>query len=224
MNAKTSILLVENHEATRRGLMARLAEEEHFIVVGQCITKMAALSAALDRKPDVIICDIQLPDMESVATGIAEFRLICPESKLLIFSGEPSAVFANEMLVAGAAGYVRKSDPLSVLVETIYSLVRRPVGSTKLRSASRRIFTGPEREVLVMLAQGYKYVEIADRRGRSRETVRKQCDRLQIKLGLRCREHLITWAVSNGYAMLDSGTHFSPVRWVDYNQAAATGT
>jgi DNA-binding NarL/FixJ family response regulator len=104
----------------------------------------------------------------------------------------------------GVSAYLLKSERVAKVAETIRLVVsgKKAITSEQVTQDNKKI-TPSEQEILHMLGKGMKYQEIADLRFTSIATARKQCEVLQLKLGLENREQLIAWSVQNGYGSKD---------------------
>jgi DNA-binding NarL/FixJ family response regulator len=104
----------------------------------------------------------------------------------------------------GVSAYLLKSERITKVAETIRQVLagKKSITSEQVTAENKKI-TPSEQEILHMLGKGMKYQEIADQRYTSVATARKQCEVLQLKLGLENREQLIAWAVQNGYGSMD---------------------
>lgn len=109
----------------------------------------------------------------------------------------------EEQCTAGAlAAFVSQEDSYDTVYRVIRSVKFGSMGyiSSKLHSATN--ITAVEEEILCLMARGRRYDEIASLRNTSAHTVRKQCDRLQVKAGVESRERLIVWAVNSGFSVV----------------------
>lgn len=199
-----NILIVEDHQATLEGLSAGLAREPGFNVVATSDNSDEALKLVDEKKPHVVLLDLHVPGERGPKSMIEEFCRI-PDLKIVVFSAENRLAFVQTVLTMGVAAYLLKSERISKVAETIRAVVAGKTGmiSDELASGFRKL-TPSEAEVLTMLGRGMKYQDIADVRFTTVATVRKQCETLQLKLGLDSREQLIAWAVKNGYGSVES--------------------
>ncbi len=203
MKPIVDILIVEDHIITGEGVAAALSREHDFRVVGTATDARSGLSMAAAFRPAVIVLDLHLPGDQSPGALVQSFSRL-EKSKVVIFSGETRPVIIEAALSAGASAFVPKSESSMVLAKTI----RAVLAGEKIRGFCppqilMRLSTA-DRHILSLLARGLKYVEIAEIRKTTAETVRKQCDALQAKVDLDSREQLIAWAVENGYGRLEN--------------------
>lgn len=204
MTDDVNILIVEDHQATLEGLSAGLGREPGFNVVATSDNSDEALKLVEEKKPQVVLLDLHVPGERGPKSMIEEFCRI-PDLKIVVFSAENRLAFVQTVLTMGVAAYLLKSERISKVAETIRAVVAGKTGmiSDELAGGFRKL-TPSEAEVLTMLGRGMKYQDIADLRFTTVATVRKQCETLQLKLGLDSREQLIAWAVKNGYGSVES--------------------
>jgi DNA-binding NarL/FixJ family response regulator len=198
------LLIVEDHEATLKGLKSELSAEADIEVVAIASGFEAGLKFAQELKPDVVLLDLHLPDSQGPKSLVETFCNI-PNCRIIVFSGDSRMAILQIVLETDVAAYLLKSEPISKVTEVIREVMKGkgPFISDELLSSGKIRITGAEQQLLKMLARGMKYQEIANQRITSPETVRKQVDVLLAKLKLNNREELIAWAVESGYGKLE---------------------
>ncbi|MBX9723708.1 MAG: hypothetical protein K2X81_20045, partial [Candidatus Obscuribacterales bacterium] len=124
--------------------------------------------------------------------------------KVIVLSAEYRDAFIEAVVEAGAYGFLSKSEPQEMVIDAIKKVAAgvQLVFSSEILGKPPKL-TAAQKHLLSFLGQGMRYQEIAELRNTKAETVRKQCDFLQVRLGLSSREQLISWAVEHGYASLD---------------------
>ncbi|HNB21083.1 MAG TPA: response regulator transcription factor [Candidatus Melainabacteria bacterium] len=202
--SKIKLLLVEDHEATLKGLRSELSAQDDFEVIGIATTSEEGLSIAKNLRPNVVLLDLHLPDSEG-PKSLTESFCAMEDTRVIVFSGDARAAILQIVLQTGVSGYLLKSEPIAKIADAIRQVCAGnvPVISAELNSTQHPKVTGAEQHLLTLLARGMKYQEIGEKRFTSPETVRKQVDALLDKLGVESREALIAWAVDNGYGKLD---------------------
>jgi two-component system, NarL family, response regulator DevR len=197
--ANTRIMIVDDHDVVREGLLALLKRREGFDVVGQASTVQEAIAEAARVKPDVIVMDVRLPDGSGVEAcrAIRESR---PETKVLMLTSyaDEDAVFAS--ILAGASGYVLKQTRGRDLGDAIAAVAR---GDSlldaavtqkvleRVRSAGQRksddplnALTEQEQKILHLIAEGMTNKQIADQVFLSDKTVKNYVSNILRKLNL----------------------------------------
>jgi two-component system, NarL family, nitrate/nitrite response regulator NarL len=198
-----SIMILEDHQSTLDGLVHGLSKEPDFTIVGTATNSDEGCELAERLRPEIVLLDLHVPGRTGPRSMVEAFSRI-PGCRLIVFSAENRMAYIQSVLSMGVAAYLLKSERLSTVAETIRQVVagKKAILSAELTAAAKK-FTISEQEVLDMLGRGMKYQDIADERGTSVATVRKQCETLLLKLGLETREQLIAWAVKNGYGTLE---------------------
>ena len=187
------ILLAEDQTLMRQGLKTILELENGFEVVGEAEDGKAAVKLALQLRPDIILMDVQMPQMNGVEATAAICRS-WPEARVIILTTFDRDDYVFQGVRAGAVGYLLKDLPAPKLVETIRRVhdgevfIQPEIASRTLRAAlhSPGVLVEPlserEREVLVMLAQGIPNKEIADKLHLAEGTVKNHVSNILGKL------------------------------------------
>ena len=201
------IILVEDHRIFRSGLRSEL--DASLEVVGEAASVAEAIPLIRDLDPDVVLLDVHLPD----GTGQAVIAAVAPERpgvKFLALSVSDAAEDVIAVIRAGARGYVTKSvsgEELSAAVHRVADgdAVFSPRLAGFVLDAFRSgdvlggdpeldLLTAREREVLQLIARGYRYKEIAARLHLSVKTVESHVSSVLRKLQLSSRHELTRWA------------------------------
>ena len=117
-DASIRVLLVDDHAVLRQGISLLLREDPGFYVVGEAEDGASAIELVRQTRPDVVLMDISMPGMN----GIEATRLICaehPDIKVIGLSMYDEKERGKEIMAAGAAGYITKSDPVDSVTSTI---------------------------------------------------------------------------------------------------------
>ena len=204
---KRRIILVDDHALFRAGVRGELGDAVE--IVGEAGSVAEAVPLIVELDPEVVLLDVHLPDGggEAVIAGVAPER---PGVKFLALSVSDAAEDVIGVIRAGARGYVTKtisSDELTDAVERV--AVGDAVFSPRLAGfvldafregarvgddAELENLTAREREVLQLIARGYKYKEIAARLHLSTKTVEAHVSSVLRKLQLSSRAELTRWA------------------------------
>jgi DNA-binding NarL/FixJ family response regulator len=117
------LLIVDDQPAVRQGLRMRLAAEPDLEVVGEAADGKVALALAQTLHPDVVLMDVEMPQMNGIAAASA-LRSICPLTRVIMLSIYDDARTREQADNAGAVAFVPKSVPADMLLATIRQSVR----------------------------------------------------------------------------------------------------
>jgi DNA-binding NarL/FixJ family response regulator len=208
------IFLADDHEVVRRGLCALLRSQPDWEVCGEASNGREAVDKALKLKAEVVIIDIGMPDLN----GLEATRQILkenPEIKVLILTLHDSDQLVQEVLNAGARGFLLKSDAARDLVAAVEALRRDKIYLTpKVASMvldgylkrdhvpapethTRSRLTPREREIVQLLAEGKSSKEVAVALGLSVKTAETHRSNIMRKLELHSVSDLVLYAVRN---------------------------
>jgi two-component system nitrate/nitrite response regulator NarL len=202
-NQPVTVLIVEDHFVTARGLKDSLSEHDSINIVGIAGSLEEALVLLRRESPEVILLDLHLPDKFRPKQLIESLKKAC-QAAIIVFSNESRPAFVQAVLSLDVSGYLLKSEQPSGIAAAIVQtrLSKGPFLSKELLKPAIK-FTSSERHILQLIAKGLKYAEIAEARNTSPQTVRKQCDMLLVKLDLDTRESLVSWAAENGFGQAE---------------------
>ena len=209
---KPTVLIADDHEIVRAGVR-NLLESGGYTVSGEVSDGRAALKSTEELKPDVVILDVTMPEMN----GIEAARLIlkrCPQTKVLVFTVHDAEQVVVEIFRTGAHGYILKSDAGRQLLEAVrcvldgkhfFSSKISEVIFDSMRSGSLPHTANPEddkptareREIIQLLAEGRSNKEVADKLGISIKTVETHRAAIMRKLGLHSIGELVRYAIRN---------------------------
>ena len=196
------VLIVDDHEVVREGLVALLDRRAAFSVVAQVGTAVGAIEAARTYRPDLVVMDIRLPDGSGIE-ATREIRAENPAIRVLMLTSYPDeeAVFAA--IIAGASGYLLKQIRGRDLIAALEAVGRGeslldPAVTEKVLERIRRIATGTvtdglaqltpnERKILALVAEGQTNKEIATQVFLSDKTVKNYVSSILAKLNLQRR-------------------------------------
>lgn len=205
-----NLILADDHPLTRAGLMAYLAKEQDFNVVGEYEDGASAWEGIKELKPDVALLDIRMPGIDGVTiTGrIKEEGL--PVIPLMLTSYDAQQ-YVLSSLRAGARGYVLKSSSADTLSRAIRIVARGGVfldsEVAKTAEEGDSMSPGPisvrEREVLLLAAKGLSGKEIAAQLFISERTVQTHLASIYDKLGARNKTESMLLALKYGVVMLE---------------------
>jgi DNA-binding NarL/FixJ family response regulator len=206
---QTRILLVDDHDIVRRGLRSLVERHENWVVCGEAANGREAVELALAERPDVVVIDVAMPEMNGLeATRAITERL--PGTEVLIFAPSDSDTYFLDAVQAGARGYLLKSDPARLIPAAIDALsdhkpyfswkVSRVLAERYLRAPGPligNVLTTRQRTVLQLIAEGKSNKDIASSLGISVKTVETHRAAIMRKLGLGSVAQLVRYAVRN---------------------------
>jgi two-component system response regulator DevR len=196
------LLVVDDHELVRQGLIALLDRREHFQVVAEAGTAAEALEMARKFEPDLVIMDVRLPDGSGIE-ACREIRQEFPNTRVVILTSYPDEEAVLSAIIAGASGYLLKQIRSRDLVSALESVGRGeslldPAVTEKVLDRVRRIATGTytdemaqltqqEQKILLLVAEGKTNKEIAQEVFLSDKTVKNYVSSILSKLNLERR-------------------------------------
>jgi DNA-binding NarL/FixJ family response regulator len=212
---KLRILLADDHEIVRRGLYALLQRQEGWEVCGEATDGRDAVEKASLLKPDVVIVDIGMPNLNGLDATRQLLRQD-PNFKVIVLTVSDADQVIREALDAGARGFVLKSDAARDLVSAIEALQSKRMFFTprvnelllagfleKGQAISRSqppslpTLTAREREVTQLLAEGRSSKEAASLLSLSTKTVETHRSNIMRKLSLHSIRDLVVYAIKN---------------------------
>ena len=214
MEAKYRIFIAEDHTIVREGLRSLVSCNPEFEVVGEAEDGREAIRGVEQCKPDLILMDLSMPRMNGLE-AIRDIRRVSPVTKILILTIHKTEEYILPVLKAGAHGYVLKNDTQAELMAAIQNVLKgksylSPSISEKViegyvegkktikTTSSWDTLTQREREILKLIAEGYKSKEIADFLCISVKTVIKHRSNLMEKLDLHNISALTAFAIEKG--------------------------
>jgi len=202
----TTILIADDHEVVRSGLRALLNEREHWQVVAEAADGKEAVAMALATSPDVAIVDYSLPLLNGVEVT-RQIRQRSPGTEVIIFTMHDNSNLIQDLLQAGALGYLLKSDARHLLlaaVETVAEhkpfftgMVSEALLQSFLTKGNDSPLTARERSVVQLIAEGHSNKKIASILNLSVKTVETHRAAAHRKLNLRSTVDLVRYAIRN---------------------------
>jgi len=207
------ILVADDHGVLRAGLVALLNAEPGMDVIGEADDENSAVSQAVEKRPDVILMDVSMPDSGGIQ-ATRRIKKLAPESRVLILTVHEDKGLMQEAIRAGAMGYILKRAIKSELITAIHTVLRDELyvhpDMTRLMfmedstpaTSTNGFFPEPltsrEIEVLRLIAQGYTNNQTAEILCISVRTVEYHRGNLTTKLNLRSRVDLMRYAEEKG--------------------------
>lgn len=198
----TTIVIADDHELVRESIVSLLREIPGFNIVGQCSNGRQAVKMVDRFRPDVVILDVSMPELNGIDTA-RQIRKISPSTRIIALSAHTDEAYIRDMINAGVCGYIVKSGAAQDLVKAIRTGSRGKVyfseeisdtaegiqnnnGKRKNGSSQTECpLTQREREVLQLIGEGYTSVEIASKLKISETTVKTHRNNLMDKLNVR---------------------------------------
>jgi len=207
------VLLVDDHEIMREGLVALLRRHPQYQPVGQAADGRAAVEMVRHLSPDVVIMDIEMPNLNGIE-ATRQMMEIQPGLKIMALSTHSRRSTVVKMLEAGAAGYMLKESAFTELMEGMQAMID---GRTYLCSKIAKVvftdyvrmlthpkwggedgLTSREREILQLVAEGHTTKDIANILHLSAKTVDSHREHIMEKLGIHNIAGLTKYAVREG--------------------------
>ena len=209
---KIRVVLAEDHESVRQGLRLLLETKDDIEIVADAANGRVALDRVKALKPDVAVLDLAMPEMNGLAATKA-IKQAAPQVNVVALTRHADDAYVQELLSAGASGYVLKQSPIDELLKAIRAVAAgdRYLDSTLVaRNAkaylsryssepSRPPITDREASVLRLMAIGHSNKEIAGALDIAVKTVEVHKANAMRKLNLRGRIDVVRYAVLSGW-------------------------
>jgi len=211
---KKTIVLAEDHTILRDGLRSLLNQSAEFEVVGEATDGIEAVRSASECLPDLVLLDLSMPKLNGIS-AIKEIKKQAPKVKILVLTIHRDEEYILSAFKAGADGYCLKDARFDEVLKAIKLVLNgKPYMSSEV---SEKVLTGylehkktiktvttfqtltqREKEILKLIAEGYKGAEIADILFISPKTVNKHRSNLMEKLDLHNVSQLTAYAIEKG--------------------------
>jgi two-component system, NarL family, response regulator LiaR len=214
MAEKIRIVLVDDHNIVRRGLISFLGAFDDLEVIGDAASGEEMLQNLEQWLPDVMIMDLLMPGGMDGTEAIHQVRALAPHTSIVVLTSYANDARVVAALRAGAIGYVRKEADPEVLLEAIRAaacgqslldpeIARAILGELTQNGKQNSRLTQREVEVLHQLARGRTNQEIAQTLVVSDETVKRHVGNILTKLQLAHRTQAVIYALKSGLISLD---------------------
>uniref|UniRef100_UPI003F498505 response regulator n=1 Tax=Streptomyces chartreusis TaxID=1969 RepID=UPI003F498505 len=224
----TRVLIVDDQAMVREGFAFVLGAQPGIDIIGTAVNGLDALDKVDELRPDVVLMDVRMPEMDGLQ-ATADIIAMTQETKILILTTYDLDEYVYQALCAGASGFLLKDTSASELADGIRTVAAgeallTPSATRRLISEFTRIsyalgaratgaasphvvrdlaeLTEREREVLVLIAQGYSNTEIAAALCVTESTVKTHVSKVLVKLGLRDRTQAAIFAYENGVVVV----------------------
>ncbi len=207
-----TIVVADDHKIVREGLVKLLEAREDFTVIGEAADGEEAVEMVLAKQPDVVLMDINMPKLSGIDATRRIGKRGC-NAKILVLSMHENRNYVEEVLRAGASGYVVKNSASQdvhnaidavragasylspAITQQVVDAIARP-GDASPTGVS--MLTDREREVLQLIAEGLSSKEIAVKLGVSLKTVDSHRSNLMEKLDIHKVSGLVRFAIRSG--------------------------
>ena len=216
MNPKKTIMIVDDHPLFREGLKSIISRKPELEIVGETGLGKEALRLAENLKPDMVVMDISLPDINGIELT-RDIKNLSPSTRVLIVSVHSKIDYITAAFQAGATGYVVKDAPSGKILQALelvsqgeyfldasvsYQVVKKlsefPEQKAKTTDTIYSSLTNREQEIFRLLAEGLKIKDIADKLYISPKTVENHKTNIMSKLNLHSSLDLVRYAVKLG--------------------------
>lgn len=211
---KITVLLVDDHTVVRQGLRVLLKNEEDIEVIGEAENGRQAVAMARKLIPDVVVMDVAMPQLNGLEATRQILKSL-PSVKVLVLTSYGDDECVEQLMQAGAVGYLIKQTAANELIKAIREVKRgnaffSPSIAKRLRDQCREAFsngqssrrgsdlTSRETEVLQLIAEGFSNKQIASELNISIKTVEKHRQQVMNKLNIHDVAGLTRHAISKG--------------------------
>lgn len=223
---KPGVVIGDSHQMLAEALQVVLAQQG-FLVLAVALTVTSLRSHVLEHQPRLCLIDLRLRDGDALA-AVGDLRVLSPQTKVLVLTGDHGKDAVATALQAGVAGYLHKAhgvmslvsalrrvDQGEIVVDTIAPQTQPTPAAADVRWRATYL-TGREQECLALLVEGLGTAAMAHRLGVSPTTLRSHLQGLMTKLGVHSR--LEAAALAMRYSLLENGSralagnHIGPAR------------
>jgi len=225
------LMLVDDHDVVRTGLRSFLETQPGLEVIAEAKNGLEALEQAKQARPDIVLMDITMPDMDGME-ATRQLKSLYPECQVLVLTVHSDKQYFMKMLAAGASGYLTKQAAADELIAAIQAVAaghvylqpalarwllddyQRLVKSTpplSLEGVTEKnknavdldILSKRERQVLELVGEGFSNQDIGTKLGLSPKTIARHRERIMNKLNMHSRTELVKFAIRTGLISLE---------------------
>lgn len=205
MSEKISILLAEDHALVRAGFKSILQAEADFVVVGEAEDGLECLELVRSKSPQVVLLDLSMPKLSGL-NAINHIKKRYAETKVIVLTAAETTNVWNEVLELGVSGIAMKSISPKELIQGVRQVMKgevfihseiQPILEEAAGLTNKRLSVR-EKQVVKLVAEGYKTKEIAEMLEISDRTVSKHRENLMTKMGATSTAELTNYANETG--------------------------
>jgi DNA-binding NarL/FixJ family response regulator len=223
-NGSIRVLLADDHPIVRDGLRKLLSLEPDIDIVGEASDGREVISVVQATNPDVVILDLRMPNMDGLAT-LEVLRQMQPRPKIIVLTASEDKNEFVQAMKLGCSGIVLKQTAPDLIVKSIRKVYSGEIWlDSHTTAAVMRQFAAPvevmgshpatrargrsplsqrEREIVSLVAQGFKNREMAEKMFISEQTVKNHLHNIFDKLGVSDRLELALYAIHKGLHLVD---------------------
>jgi DNA-binding NarL/FixJ family response regulator len=217
------VVLADDHPIVRDGLRKLLSLEDDIEVVGEASDGHELLRAVQEFNPDVVLLDLRMPNMDGLS-ALSAFQSLSPKPKVIILTASEDKNEFVQAMKLGCSGIVLKQTAPELIVKSIRKVYNGEIwldshttaavmrqfatptdilGMETTRTRERSPLSQREREIVGLVAQGYKNREMAEKMFISEQTVKNHLHNIFDKLGVSDRLELALYAIHKGLHLTD---------------------
>ncbi|MGM0541402.1 MAG: response regulator [Pseudomonadota bacterium] len=205
MSEKISILLAEDHALVRAGFKSILQAEPDFVVVGEAEDGLECLELVRTKSPQVVLLDLSMPKLSGL-NAITHIKKRYADTKVIVLTAAETTNVWNEVLELGVSGIAMKSISPKELIQGVRQVMKgelfihseiQPILEEASGLINKRLSVR-EKQVVKLVAEGYKTKEIAEMLEISDRTVSKHRENLMTKMGATSTAELTNYANETG--------------------------
>lgn len=222
---KIRVVLADDHPIVRDGLRKLLTLEDDIEVIGEASDGQEVLSVVAELKPDVVVLDLRMPNMDGLA-ALQSFQQLPSRPRVIVLTASEDKNEFVQAMKLGCSGIVLKQTAPDLIVKSIrkvhageiwldshttaavmrqFAAPSEVMGASPGRGRERSPLSQREREIVSLVAQGYKNREMAEKMFISEQTVKNHLHNIFDKLGVSDRLELALYAIHKGLHLVERG-------------------
>jgi two-component system nitrate/nitrite response regulator NarL len=218
-NLPIRVLIADGHPIVLEGLGSVLRQHSEIQIVGEAVDGMETIDKTVHLDPDIVLMELKLPRVDGL-TVLRSIQTRAPRSKVILFAGPEHKDEFVEAMKLGCSGILLKNGPTNLIEKSIHkvhageiwldstttaAVIRQFASPTEFPAShpngkptrERAQLSQREREIIVLIAQGYKNKEIAEKMFITEQTVKNHLHNIFDKLGVSDRLELALYAIHN---------------------------